>query len=80
MDHDLDAIASRDIPERRSGLAPPGATEEDLEKMMQELLLQRSFGSERLRKYRERLEARGEPAQEQEAVGQADSPSRGKLG
>lgn len=79
MDHDLDAIASRDIPEGRSGLAPPGATEEDLEKM-QELLLQRSFGSERLRKYRERLEARGEPAQEQEAVGQADSPSRGKLG
>jgi hypothetical protein len=32
---------------------------EDLERMMQELLLLRSFGPERLRKYRERMEVQG---------------------
>jgi hypothetical protein len=48
--------------------------------MMQELLLQQSFGPERLRKYRERLEARGEPAQKEGAVVLADSPSRRMLG
>ncbi len=65
---------------RARGWRRPELAGEDLEQMMQELLLQRSFGPERLRNYRERLEARGEPAQEEQAVGQADSPPRGKLG
>jgi hypothetical protein len=46
---------------------------EDLEQMMQELLLQGSFGPERLRKYRERLD-------EQEARGGSGEESGGHRG
>ncbi|GEM_PF-5230406 len=42
---------------RARGWRRPELAGEDLERMMQELLLQRSFGPERLRKYRERLAA-----------------------
>ncbi len=63
---------------RARGWRRPELAGEDLEKMMQELLLQRTFGPERLRKYREWMDAGGVPAREQETVGQADSLSRAK--
>ncbi len=44
---------------RARGWRRPELAGEDLEKTMQELLLQRSFGPERLRNYRGRLEAQG---------------------
>lgn len=50
---------------RARGWRRPELAGEDLERMMKELLLQRSFGPERLRKYREGMEARG--------VGEGDS-------
>ncbi len=43
---------------RARGWRRPELAGEDLERMMKELLLQRSFGPERLRKYRERVDAR----------------------
>jgi hypothetical protein len=63
--------------ERARGWRRPELAGEDLEKMMQELLLQRSFGPEQLRKYRERLEARGET---EEGLAEASSPGMNSAG
>ncbi len=51
---------------RARGWRRPDLAGEELDKMMQELLLQRSFGPERLRKYRERLD--GQEAREASGV------------
>lgn len=59
---------------RARGWRRPELAGEDLERMMKELLLQRSFGPERLRKYRERL------ASSQQRGGSGDEVPEGAAG